>query len=294
MRTVAAKTIITRTSSPQQWFGCHYNMNLYRGCSHGCIYCDSRSSCYQVECFDEVSVKQNALDIVARELVSKRKPGVVGTGAMSDPYNPLEGELQLTRGALKLILEHHFGIHLITKGVMVTRDIELLQAISKGYQADVCVTITTPDDKLAAIIEPNAPSSSDRFKALEALAKAGIYCGITLMPLLPWITDSTEHIRLLIRKAADSGVNFIHPWLGMSLRKGQREYFYRMLDQHWPGLRKRYEEVYGDSYGCDVPNVSMLWEVFASECRRFGIIWKMDDIINGAKNWSQPQQLSLF
>ncbi len=294
MRLVPAKTIVTRTKCPEQWFGCHYNMNLYRGCSHGCIYCDSRSQCYRVENFDEVNAKQDALSIVERELSGKRKPGVVGTGAMSDPYNPHEAELKLTRGALKLILQHRFGIHLVTKGTLVVRDLELLQAIGKQYRADVCITITTPHDEIAAKIEPNAPSSSARFDALEALAHADVYCGITLMPILPLLTDSPEDIRLLVRRAADCGVNFIHPWFGMSLRIGQREHYYRQLDRLWPGLRRQYEVTYGDRYMCDSPRSSELWDVFTQECRRAGIVWRMEDIIEAAGAWAQPQQLSLF
>lgn len=294
MRLVPAKSIMTRTQCPDQWFGCHYNMNLYRGCSHGCIYCDSRSQCYRVDNFDEVTAKQDALAIIERELSVKRKPGVVGTGAMSDPYNPHESELKLTRGALKLVLQHRFGIHMVTKGTLVMRDIELLQAIGKSNRADVCITITTPHDELAAKIEPNAPSSTARFEALEALAHAGVFCGITLMPILPWLTDSQEDIKLLLHRAADCGVNFIHPWFGMSLRIGQREHFYRQLDGLWPGLRARYEAVYGDQYICDSPRSAELWELFTNECRRTGIIWHMEEIIEAANHWSQPQQLSLF
>ena len=191
---IEAKSILSKLRQKDTYFGITYNMNLYRGCQHGCIYCDTRSECYGVGDISRISVKKNALELLAKELASKRKnKATVGTGSMNDPYMPLEKELGITRRALEEIARARFPVHIITKSDLVMRDLDILKEISKTYAA-VSLTITTGSDELSRKIEPGAPVSSDRFKALEYLAKNGIYAGVTLMTHLPFINDTQENI----------------------------------------------------------------------------------------------------
>lgn len=294
MKYISAKTIISHVKKPDMWFGNQFNMNIYRGCSHGCIYCDSRSDCYRVENFGEVAAKENALAIIERELKGKRKKGVVGTGAMSDPYNPMEKEHRLTRGAMELIHKYGFGIHIVTKSDLVVRDIDLLNAISSHSPAAVGITITAAEDSLSGKIEPGAPASSERFSAIKKLTDSNIYAGILMMPILPFILDSEENILAIVEKAAEAGAKYICPAFGMTLRQGQREYFYRALDRLYPGLKGKYTAIFGDSYQCSSPGHKKLWEFFRRGCERHGIVYKMPDIIKGIRGSVRMDQISLF
>ncbi|MCL2673993.1 MAG: radical SAM protein, partial [Defluviitaleaceae bacterium] len=201
MLTVPAKTIVTRVKKPSSWFGAEYNMNIYRGCSHGCIYCDSRSECYRNFDFDTVKVKEDALRIIRDELRKKAKSGVIGTGAMSDPYNPLEQELQLTRHSLELINAFGFGVAIDTKSPLVTRDIDILQDIKQHSPVIVKLTVTTDDGGLCKKLEPNVATSSERFAAIKTLSDNGIYAGVLMMPILPFINDTDENISAIVTNA---------------------------------------------------------------------------------------------
>ena len=212
-------------------------MNLYRGCEHHCIYCDSRSECYQIEDFDgELLVKVNAIDLLRQELASKRVKGVIGTGAMQDPYTPSEARLNMTGQALEVIAEWRYPVHIITKSDLILKDLDTLRRINEVH-ASVCFTVTTADDELGKKVEPGAPLVSDRFRAARVLAEQGIQVGLTLMPVLPFIEDNEENIAAIMARAHENGVSFVVPWFGMSMRRGQREYFYRKLDELFPGLR---------------------------------------------------------
>ena len=189
MEYIPAKSIVNRTKDPS-WFGTEYNMNIYRGCCHGCIYCDSRSDCYHNEDFEQVKVKADALRIIRDDLESKAKLGVVGTGSMSDPYNPFEKELQLTRRALTLLEAYGFGVAIATKSDLITRDIDVLSSIHRTMPAICKITLTTCDDALAAKVEPYAPSPSRRLAAVERLSAAGLFTGILMMPILPFLEDN--------------------------------------------------------------------------------------------------------
>ena len=257
MRTIPAKTIVTRTRS-RWWFGTDYNMNLYRGCTHGCIYCDSRSSCYHNPDFDHIAVKENALAIVRDDLRRKVQRGVVATGAMSDPYNPLERKLGLTRHALELLSAYGFGVAVDTKSDLVSRDADVLSEIAAQMPALVKFSITTADPALAARLEPGAPSPERRFAAMEQLAKAGVFTGLLLMPVLPGLTDNRENLSRLLRQTAEAGGRFCYCWPGLTMREGQREYFYQALDREFPGLREKYEKRYGARYRCTVPGAAKL------------------------------------
>lgn len=294
MEFIPAKTILSGYSDGSFWFGVNYNMNIYRGCCHGCIYCDSRSDCYGVLDFDTVKAKENALAVIERDLKSKRKTGVVGTGAMSDPYNPLEKEYKLTRGALELINRYRFGISIATKSDLVTRDIGILKEISKHSPALVKITVTTADDELCKKLEPNAALSSERFAAVKKLTDAGLFAGILLMPVLPFIEDTPENTRDIVKLAKRSGAKFIYPAFGVTLRQNQRVWFYDKLDELFPGMKEQYKRQFGDSYECRSPDSEELRRIFKSECDSAGILYKMEDIIRAYKKGYEDDQFALF
>lgn len=294
VQTVPAKTIVTRNSSPDAWFGHDYNMNIYRGCCHGCIYCDSRSDCYRIDDFDRVRAKENAIEIIRKELQGRRAHGVIATGAMSDPYNPVERELELTRAALKIIRSNGFGITIATKSDLITRDIDILSDINATAPVCIKITITTFSDETAGIIEPGAASSSARFKALKKLAAAGLFCGVLLMPLLPFINDTAENITAIVKATAEAGGKFVHFWPGVTLRQNQRDYFYDRIDQHFPGLRARYHATFAGSYQCLSPDGSNLRKLFRELCSQHGLLSEMPEIIAAYKINKGPGQLSLF
>lgn len=276
------------------WFGTEYNMNLYRGCTHGCIYCDSRSDCYRDANFDVVKTKADALKILRDDLRRKVKKGVVATGSMSDPYNPLEKEGLLTRHSLELLNAYGFGAAIATKSPLVTRDMDILREIAEHSPVLVKMTVTAADDGLCALIEPNVAPSSARFGAIQALSSGGIFCGILLMPLLPYINASEENVVKIVEMAHESGANFIYPGFGVTLRDSQRAYFYKKLDGLFPGLREKYQKRYGNTYSCAVPGVKKLFAAFREKCDRYGILYKMQDIVAGYKMGYAQQQFSLF
>ncbi|WP_176927888.1 SPL family radical SAM protein [Lachnotalea sp. AF33-28] len=279
MEYIPASTIVSRTKKPGNWFGIEYNMNIYKGCCHGCIYCDSRSSCYRIGEFDVVKAKQNALEIIRDEL-RRKSAGVIGTGAMSDPYNPYEKELLLTRHALELADAFGFGMAIATKSTLITRDTDILSDIAEHSPVLCQITITTSRDDLAEKIEPGVPPSSKRFEAVRRLADAGIFTGILLMPVLPFLEDSPEDIRELVRMAEESGARFIYPYFGVTLRQNQRDWFLEKLQETFPGqgLAEKYLERYGSRYRCQSPRARTLFGILQEECEKRGILWDMKDI----------------
>lgn len=294
MEFIEAKTIISGYTDGNAWFGNNYNMNIYKGCCHGCIYCDSRSECYHVENFDKVRAKANALALIARELKSKRKTGVIGTGSMSDPYNPFEKEYMLTRGALELIDRYGFGVSIATKSDLIMRDIDVLKKIGMHSLVLIKMTITTADDNLCKKIEPNVAMSSKRFATIKKLTDQGIFAGILLMPVLPFIGDNRENIKRIIELAYENGAKFIYPAFGVTLRQNQREWFYAKLEELFPGIKEKYVKQYGNAYECSSPKAKELWNLFKYECCRLGILFKMSDIIKEYKQGHENEQLSFF
>lgn len=295
VETIPARHIVMKTKTAE-WFGNDYNMNIYKGCCHGCIYCDSRSQCYGIERFDQVRVKENALEIIRDDLRRKVKKGVVGTGAMSDPYNPLEHRLLLTRHALELIDAFEFGVSVATKGTLISRDIDILQSI-KVHSPVLCkLTITTSDDTLSRKIEPGAPLSSKRFETLGQLRQAGLFAGLLLMPVLPFIEDTRENILSIVERAAECRANFIYPAFGVTLRQNQRDYFYRKLNEIFPGSHytDAYRKRFGNTYSCHSPKQKELYEMFEEACVKHGILYKMKDIIHAYKKDYGDNQLSIF
>lgn len=296
MEYIPAKTIITKTKAPSQWFGIDYNMNIYKGCCHGCIYCDSRSDCYQIEDFDRVRAKENALQVIRDDLRRKTKSGVVGTGAMSDPYNPFEKKLELTRHALELCDAFGFGAAIATKSTLLERDIDILQSIAEHSPVLLKVTVTTADDRLGKKVEPRVSLPGERLRMIGKLTGSGLYTGILLMPVLPFLEDSEENIGEIIRRAEAAGADFIYPAFGMTLRGNQRDWYFRKLEELFPGegLADQYRKRYGNYYECRSPKAKRLWEYFAGECGKRGIVYRMEDIISWYKRAYRVEQLSLF
>lgn len=295
MEYIPAKTIVSSTKDAR-WFGINYNMNIYRGCCHGCIYCDSRSDCYHIDRFDTVRAKEEALRIIRDDLRRKVKTGVVGTGAMSDPYNPFERKLLLTRHALELIDAFGFGAAVCTKSALLERDVDVLQGIREHSPVLCKVTITTMDEKLAQKIEPEASTPSERISMIEALSSNGIYAGILMMPVLPFLEDNEENILSVVKAAGEAGARFIYPAFGMTLRGNQREYYFDRLKELFPEkeLVNQYIRRYGNRYQCTSPKAGKLWQVFSKACEEAGILYRMEDIIHSYKKAYQITQLSLF
>ena len=295
MEYVSARTIVTKTKS-SEWFGADYNMNIYRGCCHGCIYCDSRSACYGIEDFDRVRAKEDALRIIRDDLRRKVKKGVVGTGAMSDPYNPFEQELQLTRHALELVDAFGFGVAIDTKSSLITRDMDILESIREHSPVICKITVTAAEDELSRKVEPRVCPSSERLDALSRLCGAGIFAGILLTPVLPFLEDNQENIRSIVRKAHEAGARFIYVDFGMTLRENQRIWYYDRLKELFPeqNLVERYQRTYGSRYECRSPRAASLWKSFTAECEKSGILYEMKSIINAYKRGYEYSQLTLF
>jgi DNA repair photolyase len=270
-REVQAKGILNSVRGEDDWFGLTYNMNLYRGCEHQCIYCDTRSACYRIENFDEeVLIKTNALKLLEDALPRKRKLGVIGFGSMNDPYTPAEDVYGLTGEALKIVAKYRFPVHIITKSDRVLKDLATLQRINQ-VKARVSFTVTTTDEALAAKIEPGAPPPARRLAAMAQLAEAGIETGLVMMPILPFIEDTPENIHSIVTAAVVHQADYIIPSFGVTVREGQREHFYRKLDENFPGMRQRYERAFGDSYFCPARNSQELEKLFRSLCAEHGL-----------------------
>lgn len=272
-------------------------MNIYRGCTHGCIYCDSRSKCYQINHdFEDVAVKENALILLEKALVSKRKKCMVGTGAMSDPYVHHEKELELTRNSLKMIYKYGFGASVLTKSKMVLRDLDILKQINERSRVVVQVTLTTYDEELCKILEPNVSSTKERFEALKILNENGIDTVVWLVPILPLINDNFDNIKGIMDYCVDAKVKGIICFgMGLTLREGNREYFYSKLDTHFPGLKEKYISIYGNDYFIPSKNNKMLMKYIEKRCEENGILIEDKEVFSFISKFpSKFEQLSLF
>lgn len=295
METIPAKTILQKNKS-SDWFGSDYNINLYKGCCHGCIYCDSRSDCYQIEDFSTVRAKENCLQILRDELRRKVRTGIVGTGAMCDPYNPFEEQEQLTRHAMELLDVFEFGVHALTKSSLIARDTDIFCGIAEHSPVLCQVTVTAADDKLSALVEPNVSKTSERLEAIAKMSENGLVTGIVMTPLLPFIEDTEENVLGIVRMAKECGARSVYPMFGLTMRSGQREYFYRKLEENFPdsGLAERYAKTYGERYVCNSPHIKRLWRVFTEECQKLGLLYEMRDIIAAYKLGYGDSQLTFF
>jgi len=272
-------------------------MNLYRGCTHGCIYCDSRSKCYQMDHdFEDIEVKRNAPQILEEQLRRKRKKCMIVTGAMCDPYLHLEDELKITRECLKVIERYGFGVSVLTKSDRIMRDMDLLTAINRKARCVVQVTLTTYDEELCRIIEPNVSTTAERAVVLEAMRGAGIPTIVWLCPILPFINDTEKNLRGILDICVKAKVRGILCFgFGVTLREGDREYFYERLDEHFRGMKERYIERFGNSYECHSPNSAGLMRIFTEECKRHGILYKTGDVLAYMKDLAPgTRQTTLF
>jgi len=274
-------------------------MNLYRGCTHGCIYCDSRSNCYQMNHeFEDIEVKENAIELLENTLRRKRKRCMIGTGSMSDPYMPLEAQLEHTRKALLLIEKYGFGATLITKSDRVLRDLDILKRINQKTKAVVQMTLTTADEALCKLIEPNVSTTKQRFEALKILRDNNIPTVVWLCPVLPYINDTEDNIRRILDMCVAAKVRGIICFgMGLTLREGNREYFYRQLDKSFPGLKERYIREYGNQYVINSPKSAELMRLFHRTCEQNGIMHDNDLIFEYLSQFEEknaPQQLSLW
>ena len=287
MHYVEAKGIL----SPQN------GMNLYRGCVHGCIYCDSRSSCYHMDhAFEDVAVKRNAIALLEDALRRRRKPCMIAAGSMTDPYIPLEEELGHVRQALELVLRYGFGITLITKSARVLRDLDLLAAINRRTKCVVQMTLTTYDEALCRKLEPHVSTTRERFQALLQLREAGIPTVVWLCPILPFINDTRENLEGVLDLCLQAGVcGVVCFGMGVTLREGSREYFYAQLDRHFPGMKERYIAAYGSRYLLESPNSRQLTALFHDICRRGGVVHDNDSVFQYLRTLEErTDQLSLF
>ena len=290
MHFVKAKGIISGNNKFQ-------GMNIYRGCSHGCIYCDSRSKCYQfTHAFEDIEVKENAPELLERALKSKRQKCMIGTGAMSDPYMHCEEKLELTRRCLEIINRYEFGASVLTKSDRVLRDIDLLDEINQKTKAVVQMTLTTYDDKLCSILEPNVCNTKRRIDVLEEMEKRGIPTYVWMTPILPYINDNEENIQSILEACVKVGVRGIICYdMGLTLREGDREYYYQALDKHFPGMKERYIKNYGNAYQLPSPNRDKLMNLFKAYCKDHNIISDPNKCFYSIADMPEKNvQLSLF
>ena len=290
MHFVEAKGILTNS-------GGHVGMNIYRGCSHGCIYCDSRSTCYHfTHPFEDIEVKRNAPELLEAALRSKRKKCMIGTGSMSDPYMHCEEQLRLTRRCLEIILKYGFGVAVQTKSDRILQDIDLLDEINRKTKCVVQVTLTTYDDELCRIIEPNVCNTKRRIEVLEEMQRRGIPTIVWLSPILPFINDTEENIRKILDECVRTGVKGIICFgMGLTLREGDREYYYAALDKYFPGMKRKYIERYGNAYELPSPENDLLMRMFISVCRKNDILCTPDECFRYMNEFPERDvQMSLF
>ena len=275
--------------------GGYNGMNIYRGCTHGCIYCDSRSLCYQfTHQFEDVEVKQNAPELLEQALKSKRTKCMIGTGSMSDPYMHCETELRLTRKCLEVIEKYGYGVAIQTKSDRILEDIDLLDSINKKAKCVVQITLTTYDDELCSILEPNVCNTKRRIEILEEMQKRGIPTVVWMTPILPFINDTEENITKILNECVRTEVKgIINFGMGLTLRAGDREYFYSKLDEHFPGLKDRYIRTYGDAYEVPSPNSKELTRIFKKICKDNGMMSDPDECFRYL-NDLPDKQISIF
>lgn len=289
MHYVKAKSILSKNNG----------MNLYRGCNHGCIYCDSRSNVYNMQHdFEDIEVKENSLDLLKKALQKKKEKCMIGTGSMTDPYIPLESELEYIRKTLKLIHRYGHGFTCITKSDLVLKDLDLLKKINDESKVVIQMTLTCMDDEISRLIEPNVCPTSRRIEVLEILKQENIPTVVWLCPILPYITDTEENISSIIDACIKADVKGIICFgMGMTLRDGNREYYYKKLEENFPGIKEVYEKEFGDSYSISSPNNKELMKVFYKKTNEHKIMNKPDEIFEYLHDYPKKRkskQTTLF
>ena len=257
-------------------------INIYRGCTHGCIYCDSRSKCYQMHHdFEDIEVKLNAPKVLEDALRRKRKKCMIGTGAMSDPYIHLEEKLGNTRKCIELIHSYGFGLAIQTKSARILRDLDLLKKVNEKTKCVVQMTLTTYDEALCKIIEPNVSTTRERFEVLKIMRDNGIPTVVWLSPILPFINDTEENIRGILNYCIEAKVHGVICFgMGLTLREGNREFFYKKLDKYFPGMKARYIERYNYAYQLPSPNNDRLMNMMVKTCKSHGILCDIEECFN--------------
>lgn len=260
-------------------FTSDYGINLYRGCTHGCIYCDSRSEIYKFDHkFEDIEVKENAVELLKKELI-RHNPFMVVTGAMTDPYVPIEKRVQHVRKCLELIYRYGYGFSCLTKSDLILRDLDLLKKINEKTKAVVQITLTTTDDNLCKIIEPNVCPTSRRVEVLKKLNENNIPAVVWLSPILPYINDTEENINSILDCCINENVKgVLNLDMGLSLRKGNREYFYRKLDENFPGLKDKYVKEFQDREFIYGRNYKKLKGIIKKRCQKHQMLYKQEDI----------------
>lgn len=283
MHNVTSKSILSRNNG----------MNLYRGCTHGCIYCDSRSDVYGMKHeFEDIEVKENALDLLKKELI-KRPKSMIGTGAMTDPYIPLEADLKYLRQSLELIDRYGFGFTCITKSDLILRDLDLLKKINSKSKVVIQMTLTTSDDELCSILEPDVCNTSRRIEVLNILKDEGIPSVVWLCPILPYINDTADNINSILDSCIEADVKGILCFgMGLTLRKGNREHFYQKLDEHFPGLKNRYVNEFGNDYFIPSPDNDRLMDIFYRKTSQNNILNNSQEIFEYLHDFPQKSYQS--
>lgn len=288
MHKVKAKSILSSSG----------NMNIYRGCTHGCIYCDSRSLCYNMKHqFEDIEVKENALELLEDTLKRKRKKSMIFTGAMSDPYIPFEKDLQMTRGALEIVEKYGFGITLLTKSDLILRDLDLIKKINEKTKCVVQMTLTSSDDKLSKLIEPNVCTTSRRIEVLKIFNEHNVPTVVWLGPILPYLLDTKENINNLIDMMIEAKVKgVIYFGIGMTLRSGNREYYYKNLDKYFPGLKQIYINQYKEKYEVMSPNSVYLNSIITKRLKEHNIMYNPNEVFKYLGTYENKEyvQLTLF
>lgn len=272
-------------------------MNLYRGCTHGCIYCDARSTCYHIEHeFTDIEVKENAPVLLEEKLRSKREKCMIGTGSMSDPYNHYEEKLGLTRKCLELIEKYGYGLSIQTKSSRILRDIDIIDRINKKAKSIVQVTLTTYDEELCKIIEPNVSTTKERVEILKECKKRNIPTIVWFTPILPYINDTKENMLGILDYCISNNVyGIIYFNAGVTLREGDREYFYKMLDKYFPGLKDKYIKEYGNKYEVISKNTEELDRMFYKICKENNIVCDFNELFKYMHKFDNKyEQLNLF
>lgn len=287
MHFVQAKSLLTQSNG----------INVYRGCMHGCVYCDSRSKCYQfTHSFEDIEVKENAPELLEQILRKKRKKIMIGTGSMCDPYQPCERDLRITRRCLELIDRYGFGAAVLTKSDMILRDMDVLQSINQKAKAVVQTSLTIADEELSRKLEPGVCNSRRRYEVLKEFQRVGIPTVVWMTPILPFLTDTRENVDQILDWCIDADVKGIICWnLGMTLREGDREYYYRALNRYFPGLAQKYQAKYGNSYEV-ISDLSAEWmPVFHERCEKHGILHTPEDCFTYMQEMpDRYEQMTLF
>lgn len=274
-----ATQIITPCKDSSRWFGIDFQANLYRGCTHGCIYCEFRNTIGPDEAFEQITHRPNTLEVLEKELASKNPHSIVELGAFSDPYNESEPVVKLTHQALELIDKYQLGVALTTKSDRILQDVSLLKRIATHSPVVIMVSITTMNDQVSCKLEPNVSKTSERFRILSKLSQEGLLCGLRMSPIIPYINDNEENILGIIRTGKAAGVKFIYPAFGMTLQGLQRKYFYEMIEKEFPGLRNIYMDNFKSHNSYVSQHAPKLKKAFVIECKKQKILYGMKDIV---------------